>query len=1473
VKNATDTDNYETIEGYSLSPQQTTAWQFFKNVDSCVSIEMRIDAPVEHRRLIEACQRVLSRTEALRTRYRVPAALKTPIQVIGETAQIHCELVLANGKPVEGPGKDSSKEGSGALAEDLCADIDVRVVVAVYPPVSSVVTLSARRLATDDVGLLVLARQIMDEYEAPGEKLTSNSDSIKYIQYADWINRHTSSAEAKEERAWLKNKVAFGREMIRLPAAVDPNASGSRRRCDRILSSESMFALVKYRASGEVSNEVVLLTVWYLLISGFSGVVGGVIEYHADGRFLPELRNTVGRFRTPVPFAMTIASLTPFCQAVKVAAGLLGDIERRQECCADFGEMFHEWARDKTSATVGFLYRNAVVYHDRRREIACKKLVGFDESERCLLSCTDLGSEMELSLTYDSSTVADTTVHDVLEAFDSLIRFFCTNGDRLCEGSPLERADPVSEDDHGEAKPPLVEEILVGAKRHPDRIALVQGSRHFSYAYLEAAANKLAAFLAAKGIGIENRVGLMVKNSCEAVIGLIGIQQSGASYVPLDLRYPKARIQAMVESTRVDCVITDTDRATSNALAPDAICLTDLLNGANPWRVLNRPLVSQSCAAYIICTSGSSGIPKPVIITHGNLAASIHARDGAYPESVDAFLLLSPLSFDSSIVGIFWTLLKGGLLVIPEERDGELPVARLVDNHQVTHLLCIPSLYSAVLDEMPASAMNSLRVAIVAGEHCFPDLARRHRSLLPKTRMVNEYGVTEATVWSTTFDTSGLMLSGRTSIGKPPAGVEIYICDAKLRCVPRGLVGEICIGGHGVGRGYFDRPAWTADKFVPNPFGSKGKRLYRTGDFGWIRGDGEIEFIGRRDSQVKVRGHRIELSAIQRIVSAHPAVRECVLQTRCSGSAQQILLFYVSAVDRPNLDQELGAWCSQQLPAFMVPDLFVKVAQMPRLPNGKIDMLALRQTMENSGILASRAPNSSAERNLLRVWEEVLDRKGIGLEEKFVAIGGDSIAAIQIAARCRRHDIQVTPHDLFRYQTVAELARHITKINSNETSSQAREIPLTPSQDEFFRRDLPEPDHFSQAVLLQWRNRLDLERLRHAVQTVVDEQPLLGGRFRRTRAGWRPEVDSKNSAVAIRTITVSKDRLSHKVLAEVISSLNNSISIEHGPLFQIANIVDRAGRNYLLWLIHHLAVDAVSWRILLDSLNSHLDVGERGLRRPADAATVALARWTNAINCDQTWERLRPSMDYWLQLPVSSLSPPVIRPFLASPDKRRDGAMYSKRVIIDVGRATMQRLSRTETPSSYVILLGAFLHALTNITGQTSLLVGLETHGRHTLGEECELHNVVGWFSSTFPVLFRLEHRGGPIGHTLRLVGAELSAVRDIGPLFSLFAHFSRESPLADQLRRIPKPAICFNYLGRVDYLATGLPFKLCRRPLPGLRGQANQIEYDIQVTVSARLRDFCFDFAAGPSVDSADQIDRLCSETIRTLETIISSV
>jgi amino acid adenylation domain-containing protein len=810
--------------------------------------------------------------------------------------------------------------------------------------------------------------------------------------------------------------------------------------------------------------------------------------------------------------------------------------------------------------------------------------------------------------------------------------------------------------------------------------------------------------------------------------------KAGGGYVPLDVTYPLPRLAYMLEDAGAPVVVTS---AGARGRVPAGwVQVLDL--DADADEIARAPASSPADApkpgdlAYVIYTSGSTGQPKGVGVSHANLWHSTRARALVYGEPVERYLLLSSLAFDSSVAGVFWSLTDGGALHMPAEGTRSDPAAlrRQIARERITHALCLPSLHEAILASCQAGSLAGLRVMIVAGERCPATLAVAHANAAPRTQLYNEYGPTEGSVWSTVWtpDAPGHAL-GSVPIGRPIPNTRLYILDAARQPVPIDVAGEIYLGGDGITRGYLRRAALTAERFVPDAVsGLPGQRLYRTGDRARWRDDGQVEFLGRRDEQVKLRGYRIELGEVQAALRTHRGVTEAAAIVRQLASGGAWLVGYVTgSVDGRAVREALRA----HLPEFIVPGAVVVLDAFPRTPNGKIDRAALPAPGDDGDTFAP--PRTAVEEIVAGIWARVLGRASVGIHDNFFTLGGHSLLAVQMIAHARQAlGVEVPMRVLFETPTVAAFAASLDRMRAPAVAPPltraVREapIPLSYAQQRLWFEYQAAPDAASYNVPLGIRLRgpVDLTALQRSLTEIVRRHEVLRTRF--PMSGLEPVQEVTLATVVplpvmdLRSLAPAAwDRALRRISA---AEAARPFDLTKGPVMR-AQIARGAHEHVFQVTLHHIATDGWSMRLLIDEFSALYAAYTRGIPSPlpepplqyADFALWQRAWLRDAVLADQ--------LAYWRQQLAGAplLDVPTDRP-------RESHATLSRAtltVTLDAGvTGELRTLSQREGVTLFMTLLAAFQIALGRWTGQTDVVVGTDAANRTF----AETESLIGFF-------------------------------------------------------------------------------------------------------------------------------------------------
>ncbi|SDS76273.1 non-ribosomal peptide synthetase [Pseudomonas granadensis] len=960
--------------------------------------------------------------------------------------------------------------------------------------------------------------------------------------------------------------------------------------------------------------------------------------------------------------------------------------------------------------------------------------------------------------------------------------------------------------------------IEAQAARAPNAIAVSCAGETMSYAALNRRANQWAHQLIAQGVGPDVRVGLAVERSLDMLVGLLAILKAGGAYVPLDPSYPQERLSYMIGDSGIGLLLTQR-HLLAQLPVPDAVHSLMLDQQGEDLEGYSdcNPQVSMSAdnLAYVIYTSGSTGQPKGTLLAHRNVLRLFEATDAWFDFSADdVWSLFHSYAFDFSVWEIFGALLYGGkLVVVPYE------VSRSPEDFFV--LLCREGV--TVLNQTPSAFKQLMQVAC-APEHAAQQPALRYvvfggealevKSLRPwferfgdqAPQLINMYGITETTVHVTyrPLSMADLQADASSPIGVPIPDLSWYLLDADLNPVAKGCIGELYVGRAGLARGYLNRADLTSLRFIPDPFAADGGRLYRTGDLARYRADGVVEYIGRIDHQVKIRGFRIELGEIEAQLQAQKTVRQAVVLAQSGLSGQQLVAWLVpqdaalleaSAAEQAQWRDSVRAELKDNLPDHMIPAHLLLLAQLPLTANGKLNRSALPAPDASQAQQAFQAPQSELEQRLAAIWQDVLKLPQVGLNDNFFELGGDSIISIQVVSRARQAGIGLNPKDLFQHQTIARLAL-VAQLGAEPSSIDQQAVSgaalLLPIQQQFFEDDIPERHHWNQSVLLKPRQPLDADKIEQVLRALVAHHDALRLSFTQRGGVWQAEHRAVEN---LPDNLLWQEQVADATALEALGNrAQRSLDLQNGPLLRavLAQLADGTQRLHLL--IHHLAVDGVSWRILLEDLQNAYQqlLDGQPLRLPAK--TSAFKDWSEHMQRYANSTALQQELAYW-QACLRDVSTDL-------PCKRVDAGQHNRlaqtvqtRLGTDLTRQLLQQAPAAYRTQVNDLLLTALARVIGRWSGQPSTLIQLEGHGREELFDGVDLTRTVGWFTSLFPV--RLTPAQTP-GETIKQVKEQLRSIPNKGIGFGALRHLGN-ADAQQSLRALPTPRITFNYLGQFD--------------------------------------------------------------------------
>ncbi|BAY23348.1 amino acid adenylation domain protein [Calothrix sp. NIES-2100] len=1015
-------------------------------------------------------------------------------------------------------------------------------------------------------------------------------------------------------------------------------------------------------------------------------------------------------------------------------------------------------------------------------------------------------------------------------------------------------------------------------EKTPYAVAVVFAERQLTYQELNTKANQLAHYLQKLGLSPDTLVGIFVERSLEMLVGLLGILKAGGAYVPLDPAYPSERLAFMLADAGVSVLLTQKNLQDGLPQTDAHIVCLD-----QDWETIAKnsndnpnTTVQPENLAYVIYTSGSTGQPKGVMIPHRAICNHMLWMQSEFPLTAsDRVLQKTPFSFDASVWEFYAPLLAGGQLIVaqPGGHQDNAYLLDLIAQQQVSIVQFVPSQLRSLLAEQKIYNCHSLRRVFCGGEALASDLQASFFRILPNVELCNLYGPTEATIDTSYWRCQPEEEQRIVPIGKAIANAQIYLLDFYLQPVPIGVPGEIYIGGAGLARGYLNRPDLTAEKFISNPFLSDTK-LYKSGDLARYRPDGTLEFIERIDGQVKLRGFRIELGEIETQLTQHLQVKQAVVLVREDVPGEKRLVTYIvpSQEQSPTVS-ELRSFLKNNLPDYMVPSVFITLNTLPFLPNGKLDRKALpapdtaRPDLE--AIFAT--PRTPVEETLVQIWSEVLRLENVGINDNFFELGGDSILSLQAIAKANQAGLQLTPKQIFEYQTIGDLAlvAGTSKKNADEQGIVTGSLNLTPIQHWFFEQELLDSHHWNQAVMLELDSSCNPILLKQVVQQLLIHHDALRLRFVQTEFGWQPSINEPEENIPFAIIDLSN--LPEPEQRKAIEAKANALqaSLKLSQLVQVA--LFRLGENQpyrLLIIIHHLAVDGVSWRILLEDLQTVYQQIIQGKRHQFPAKTTSIKHWAEKLQKYANLDNVNSEINYWLSQPYQNISPlPVDFP------NGENTVASACTVSVSLSQTETTSLLN-EVPTVYQtqindILLTALVQTFKQWTGNSSLLINLEGHGREDILENVDLSRTVGWFTTIFPVILDITAAFNP-GEALKTVKEQLRSIPHKGINYGVLRYLSEKS-IAEKLKALPQPEVTFNYLGQFDQVISETsmfrPATESTGTTQSLRGKRHCLLEVNGLIVGGKLR---LDWTYSKALHQPATVEKLAQGFIEALRSLI---
>jgi amino acid adenylation domain-containing protein/thioester reductase-like protein/non-ribosomal peptide synthase protein (TIGR01720 family) len=1276
---------------------------------------------------------------------------------------------------------------------------------------TQILMIDMHHVMSDGISLVLLIKELWALYDR--ESLPPFN--VRYKDYAEWLRCEEQQREVrKQEEFWLKE---FSGEIpiINLPYDY-PRPAEMTFEGDMLhfeINEDVTQKLNRVAREQGTTLYMVLFAVFNILLAKLSGqeevIVGTVTagRGHADlqpivGMFVDTLavRNFPGYNKTFRKFLKEVKhrTLSAFDNQDYPFEELVGKVAQRQDTSRN--PLFDVVFTLDNEAERTEQYLLDVLLLDRSNPYKIQR-AKFDMT----LMGAETGEEIQFNLEYNTALFKEETIERFIAYYKKIVCSVSKDIHKKISGIEIipaaEKAillylfnDTESEYPKQKTIIELFEEIVSIYPENKAVAGMVHGpwDTQITYKELNVKVNQLASLLRSKGIKPDDIAAIMVEPSQEMIIGLLGILKAGSAFLPIDHKIPTDRIQYILEESGTRFLLTRNQLLEGILFSGETIQLDNpkIYSGSqgNP-RHVNTP----DDLAYVIYTSGSTGKPKGVMIMHRTLINLCFWHNKYYSvTSEDRATKYAGFGFDASVWEVFPYLVIGAsIYIVPETVKLDIQkLNRYFEDNGIT----ISFLPTQMCEQFMTVNNTSLRALLTGGD--------KLKSFTGKNYLLyNNYGPTENTVVTTSFLVTEF--SSNIPIGKPLHNNQIYIFDKNDYLQPIGVPGELCIGGDSLARGYANNPELTLEKFTANPYPPpvilqlNSYTLYRTGDLArWLE-DGNIEFLGRIDYQVKIRGFRIELGEIENQLLHIEDIKEAVVIAREDTPEQKYLCAYIVSLKSGDVDiPSLKEMLARNLPDYMIPSFFLQIEKMPLNPSGKIDTKAL-PSPEVKGVEYS-APTTETEKILADIWSEVLGMEKVGIDDNFFEIGGDSIKTILISSRLLKRHLIVNVNDFFSNPTIRGLAKHVKKMERViDQGIIIGEVELTPIQKWFFENHMPYAHHFNQSVILYRKEGFDEEIVKKVFTKIVEHHDAL-------RMVYEFEEEKNIVIQKIRGIDgklfdmdvfqLQKEKDEADIIRLESLRIQGSIDLQNGPLVKLGLFKGPQG-DHLLVVIHHLVVDGVSWRALLEDFETGYQQAAQGKDINFQEKTDSFKYWAQKIWEYARGKELLKELPYWKTIEENELIPIGVEHEIKEEQRKfKNNEILSLVLSKEKTQQLLSKINWAYNTEINDILLTALGLSIKQWMGIEKVSVTLEGHGREQIFEDANINRTVGWFTTQYPVVLDMV-KSEDLSFTIMNVKETLRRIPNKGTGYGILKSLT-PAEKKESLQFKLTPEIAFNYLG-----------------------------------------------------------------------------
>ena len=1267
-----------------------------------------------------------------------------------------------------------------------------------------VILLNIHHIICDGWSLGLFENEILSVYQSivNNTKIELPPLKIQYKDYAAWQNKLLSGENVKIHHKYWYDQLSGELPVLNLPTdfARPPIQTYNGNTYSDVFDQDITSDLEEFCRKNEVSLFITLLTSLKILLYHYSGQEDIIIGSPIAGRNHPDIEDQIGFYANTLALRDHVNGNDTFRNVLNSVKKTTLDAYEHQLFPFDTLVKKLNIQRDVSRSPVFNVMMVLQNNNSQKVELNNLEILPFEYetgisqfdltlnfSKNLERLCLDINYNTDL---FDNNTVIRMTSH-----FKELLKSILKDSDPIIHNLNIlteSEKQKILIDFNDTSKDYPTNKTIVDlfeeqVEKTPDKTAIVYKNKHIRYAELNQKANQLAHQLIANyQIHQDDLIGVIADRSEKTIISLLGILKAGGAYLPIDPAYPQQRIDYIKQDSACRVVLSEKNfRSVSN-------------NISNP-----KQKIQTNHLAYVIYTSGSTGKPKGVMVEHGGFVNMCLSQISGFGISEsDHVLQFSSPSFDASLSEIFMALLKGAALVLISREiiDDPYDFVNYVNENQVS-VITFPPVYLNALSKHP---LPTVKTIITAGE---PAITSDVNFYGENKNYFNAYGPTESSVCASYYKVDRIFTSQeRVPIGKPIENLSVFVLNEALNPVPIGVSGEICISGVGLARGYLNKPERTKEKFIKHPF-LPDTLLYKTGDSGKWLPDGNIIFLGRKDDQVKIRGYRIELGEIENRLRQHPCIQDVlVIAKESDRKTKELVAYFISHSNITN--SELKHFSNKILPDYMIPAYFVSLEQFPLTVNGKINKKLLPDPLQASDMIYNldyMPPQNDVQEIFVNIWQNILNKDRIGINDHFFDIGGDSIRAIQIVSQLQQENLILKVRDIFQYPTIEQLSEKVIQSVHKNQEMVCGAVPLTAITSWFFKEFSFDKHHFNHSEMFYATEGFNEEALRAVFLKIQEHHDALRMTYKSMDDNVIQEIRDLSHPFYFQKIDLRDSENETEKLEFHIKHLQESLDLENGPLMKVA-LLKLTDGDRLLVILHHLIVDGLSWRILLEDMMSGYKqyLSTQSITLPLK--TNSFKEWAENIQLYSTSDSLLKEKKYWQKIESTSVGN---LPYDFNRKKSQNNSLMKNTTTIGLTLSVSEtnvlvtKATQAYQASTDEILLTGLSYAMKKWHGRKKTLFTLEGHGRQDIFKNIDISRTVGWFTSTYPVILESPdtENAADLIETIKQI---LQNIPCKGMGYSILKYITPEKYKKDMTFNV-KPDISFNYLGHFNDNRTGV--------------------------------------------------------------------